>query len=69
MENENDINDDIELSLKSGEWAVDEAKRLMTEYNNCPTAYGKRRLLPKLESIIKKMEYEKKIVGAMMDNE
>lgn len=58
---------DIELSILSGEWAVGETQKLIDEYRECPTAHGKLRLLPKLEAISKKMQFEKKIIGKMMD--
>ena len=55
-----------ELSIKSGEWVINEATNLLKKYHSCKTAYARKKLLPQIDYMLKRLSFEKKEIGKMM---
>lgn len=57
----------VDFLLNSGEWHVKEATQLIEEYKACRTEHARKRLLPKLEHMGKRLGFEKQEIGKLMD--
>ena len=50
--------ENVDYTLKSGEWVVAEATNLIARYKACKTAHARNKLRPKLEYIKKRLAFE-----------
>lgn len=61
------MNDPIEITLKSAEWAITEIDRLLKEYHECRTEHARGKAWLKLQSIQQKANYEASILKQLID--
>lgn len=56
----------VDFLLDSGEWHTKEATKLIKEYKACRTEHARKKLLPKLEHMGKRLGFEKQELGKLM---
>lgn len=56
----------VDFLLDSGEWHTKEATKLIEEYKACRTEHARKKLLPKLEHMGKRLGFEKQELGKLM---
>ncbi len=66
-EYDDNVEKNIEFSLTNGEWACDEATKIIAEYRACKTAHAQNRLRSKLDYMLKKLSFEGKEIKKLMD--
>ncbi len=67
---EEEYNDNVEqsvqFSLANGEWACNEAVKLIKQHKACKTAHAQNKLRPRLEYMMKKLAFEGREIGKLM---
>lgn len=66
----NNENDDLYSSVKlqndSAEWICNETDKMILEYRNCKTEFARKKLLPKIEAVFKKVNFEKRGIDILI---
>lgn len=57
--------ENVDSLLDSAEWHIKEAIQLIEEYKACRTEYARKKLLPKLEHMGKRLGFEKRELGKL----
>jgi len=63
------MDDPIEITLKSAEWAAAEIDKLLKECRSCRTEHSRGKVLLKLRSIQQKANFEASILKQLIDKE
>lgn len=67
MEEYNDnVEESVQFSLQNGEWACNEAVKLIKQYKACKTAHAQNKLRARMEYIQKKLAFEGRELGKLM---
>jgi hypothetical protein len=65
MEYEDDTTQE-ELSIKTGEWVVNEATQLLEEYHACRTEHERNRMRQRIEYMRSKLAFEEKELAKLL---
>lgn len=56
----------IQFSLENGEWACEQATKLIRKYKACKTAHAQARMRPQLDYMLKKLSFEGREIAKLM---
>lgn len=59
----------VEMQLEASQWACTEADKLIAQWGECKTAHARKKLIPKLEEIRKRLAFEAKGIGKLIEGE
>ena len=67
--NENDIENQVNLTLETGKWLDEEAGKLIAEYRACRTEHARNRLRLRLEYMKSKLTFESTLIGKLLSSD
>ena len=64
----NELNE-IDQQLVCSDWYIKEANKLLAQYSNAKTEHAKNRILPKLEAMLGKLNFQGREIRKYMPDE